>query len=46
VSDRLYLVVQLHMICVLLALVGSLAIIKHPAWFSGVPARNEIASAR
>jgi len=34
------------MICMLLALVGSLAIIKHPTWFGSVPAHTKIALAR
>ena len=37
-ADTAYLLLQLNVICLLLALIGSAAIIKHPAWFGGVPA--------
>jgi hypothetical protein len=37
-SDTAYLLLQINIICVLLALIGSAAIMKHPAWFGGVPA--------
>ena len=31
------LLMQINIICVLLALLGSAIIVKHPAWFGGVP---------
>jgi len=33
-----YLLLQINIICLLLALIGSAAIMKHPAWFGGMPA--------
>jgi fumarate reductase subunit C len=32
-----FLSLQANIICLLLALVGSMAIIQHPTWFGGVP---------
>jgi hypothetical protein len=32
-----YLSLQGTIICLLLALVGSMAIVEHPAWFGGIP---------
>ena len=32
------LLLQINVICLLLALVGSTAILKHPAWFGATPA--------
>jgi hypothetical protein len=37
-GDTAHLLLQINIICVLLALIGSAAITKHPAWFGGVPA--------
>jgi hypothetical protein len=37
-GDTAYLLLQINIICLLLALIGSAAIIKHPAWLGGVPA--------
>ncbi len=37
-GDTAYLLLQINIICLLLALVGSAAIMKHPGWFGGVPA--------
>ena len=37
-GDAAYLMLQINIICLLLALVGSAAIMKHPAWFGEVPA--------
>lgn len=37
-GDAAYLLLQINIICVLLALIGSAAIMKHPAWFGEVPA--------
>jgi hypothetical protein len=37
-GDLTFLLLQINVICLLLALIGSAAIIKHPAWFGGVPA--------
>lgn len=30
-----YLLLQINIICLLLFMVGTMAIVKHPAWFSG-----------
>jgi hypothetical protein len=37
-GDAAYLMLQINIICLLLALVGSAAIMKYPAWFGEVPA--------
>jgi hypothetical protein len=37
-GDLAYLLLQINVICLLLALIGSAAIIKHPSWFGGLPA--------
>jgi hypothetical protein len=37
-GDTAYLLLQINVICLLLALIGSAAIMKHPAWFGGVSA--------
>jgi hypothetical protein len=35
-SDGLgHLLVQINIICLLLAFIGTTAIVKHPAWFDG-----------
>jgi hypothetical protein len=36
-GDTAYLLLHINVICLLLALIGSAAIIKHPAWFGGPP---------
>ncbi len=36
-SKNGYLSLQANIICLLLALIGSTAIIEHPGWFGGVP---------
>jgi hypothetical protein len=43
-GDLNYLLLQINVICLLLALIGSAAIIKHPAWFGGakVPVSQSI----
>ena len=37
-GDLGYLLLQINVICLLLALIGSTVIVKHPAWFGEVPA--------
>ena len=37
-SDLGYLLLQINVICLVLALIGTTAIVKHPDWFGGVPA--------
>ena len=37
-GDLGYLLLQINIICLLLALIGSAAIVKHPAWFGDTPA--------
>ena len=37
-EDLRQLLLQISVICLLLALIGTTAIIKHPAWFGGIPA--------
>jgi hypothetical protein len=34
-DDLGHLLLQINVICLLLALIGSTAIVKHPDWFSG-----------
>jgi hypothetical protein len=36
-GDLGYLLLQINVICLLLALIGAAAIVKHPAWFGAVP---------
>jgi hypothetical protein len=36
-GDTAYLLLRINIICLLLALIGSAAITKHPAWFGGTP---------
>jgi hypothetical protein len=46
-ADTAYLLLQLTIICVLLALIGSAAIVKHPAWFGGTnPAATQTVAQR
>jgi hypothetical protein len=45
VTKNDYLALQVNIICLLLALIGSTAIIEHPAWFgstnqTSIPARD------
>jgi hypothetical protein len=35
-GDLSYLLLQINVICLLLALIGTTAILKHPAWFGDV----------
>jgi hypothetical protein len=37
-GDLGHLLLQINVICLLLALIGTTAIMKHPAWFDDVPA--------
>jgi hypothetical protein len=37
-GDTACLLLQINIICLLLALIGSAAIVKHPAWFGGAAA--------
>jgi hypothetical protein len=37
-GDLGYLLLQINVICLLLAVIGTTAIVKHPAWFGGTPA--------
>jgi hypothetical protein len=37
-GDLGYLLLQINVICLLLALIGTAAIVRHPDWFGGVPA--------
>ena len=36
-GDLGYLLLQINVICLLLALIGTTAIMKHPGWFDDVP---------
>ena len=36
-GDLTYLLLQINVICLLLALIGTTAIVKHPAWFASAP---------
>jgi hypothetical protein len=44
-ADTAYLLLQLNVICLLLALIGSAAIVKHHSWFGAgdAPASQAIA---
>lgn len=37
---------QINVICLLLAAIGATVIMKHPAWFSGLPGVTELFVAR
>jgi hypothetical protein len=37
-GDLSYLVLQINVICLLLALIGTTAIVKYPQWFGTAPA--------
>jgi hypothetical protein len=39
-----YLSLQVNVICLLVALIGCTVIVKHPAWFGGVPSMLERAA--
>jgi hypothetical protein len=39
-----YLSLQANLICLLLVLIGSMAVIEHPAWFGGIPQTSDHAS--
>ncbi len=36
-GDLIYLLLQISIICLLLAVIGSTAVVKHPDWFNGTP---------
>jgi len=40
------LLLQINVICLLLAAIGATAIMKHPAWFDGVSVATELFVAR
>jgi hypothetical protein len=40
-GDLTYLLLQINLICLLLAAVGSAVIVKHPDWFGGVPVASQ-----
>jgi hypothetical protein len=40
-GDLTYLLLQIGIICLLLALIGSTAIVKHPDWFGGLPVASQ-----
>ena len=42
-TDFGHLLLQINIICLLLFLLGTAAIVKHPAWFGGVSGRGTIA---
>jgi hypothetical protein len=37
-GDTAYFLLQINVICLLLALIGAAAIVKHPVWFGAMPA--------
>jgi hypothetical protein len=45
-GDTAYLLLQINVICLLLALIGSAAIMKHPARFGGVSATAQTVAQR
>jgi hypothetical protein len=42
-GDLGYLLLQINVICLLLALIGTTAIIKHPQWFDSAPIVQSLA---
>jgi hypothetical protein len=36
-GDLHYLLLQINIVCLLLALIGTTVIVRHPAWFGGLP---------
>jgi hypothetical protein len=40
-TNTSYLSLQANIICLLLALIGSMAIVEHPAWFAGLPQTSD-----
>jgi hypothetical protein len=42
-GDLGYLLLQINVICLLLALIGTTAIIKHPHWFGSAPIVQSLA---
>jgi hypothetical protein len=45
-GDLHYLLLQINIICLLLALIGTTAVVKHPDWFGGVPTTVQSAAER
>jgi hypothetical protein len=45
-GDLGYLLLQINMICLLLFLIGTTAIVQHPDWFGGVPVAVETLAER
>jgi hypothetical protein len=39
--DPGHLLFQINVICLLLFLIGTAAIVKHPVWFGGVPVASQ-----
>ncbi len=40
-GDLTYLVVQINLICLLLFLIGTTALVKYPDWFGGLPPMSQ-----
>jgi hypothetical protein len=40
-TNNSHLSLQANIICLLLALVGSMAVAKHPAWLGGIPQTSD-----
>jgi hypothetical protein len=45
-ADLSYLLLQINVICALLFLIGTTAIVKHPDWFGEVPVTSQSLAAR
>jgi len=45
-GDLSYLLLQINIICVLLLLIGTTAVVKFPDWFGRVPAVTESVAGR
>jgi hypothetical protein len=45
-ADLSYLLLQINVICLLLFLIGTTAIMKHPAWFGGTPVAAQAVAER
>ena len=40
-GDLTYLLLQISVICLLMAFIGSTVIVEHPDWFGGLPAISQ-----
>jgi hypothetical protein len=45
-GHRGYLLLQINVICLLLAVIGTTAIVKHPEWFGAAPVAAQFLTER